>query len=150
MTQQNLTILNVAEKPSVARALAGVFSRLPQSRDRGVTRDTQSSHQVFTHESVMFPYVYSQAQAPMEQHNRYNNNRGGVGGPSTAHKMITTSVRGHLASMEFGPQFGWSRCDPSASMRTPGSGRIWAASRSVVVRLSIASKITITTWPSRR
>ena len=26
--------------------------------------------------------------------------------------MITTSVRGHLASIEFGDEYGWSRCDP--------------------------------------
>lgn len=49
--------LNVAEKPSVARALAGVFARLDGARDRGMRQD---AHQVFTHENVRFPSVFQQ------------------------------------------------------------------------------------------
>ena len=30
------------------------------------------------------------------------------------HTMITTSVRGHLASQDFPRAFGWSKCDPVA------------------------------------
>jgi DNA topoisomerase III len=50
-------VLNVAEKPSVARALAAVFQTLPGARDRGMRRDV---HQIFTHESVNFVHVYAQ------------------------------------------------------------------------------------------
>jgi hypothetical protein len=42
-------VLNVAEKPSVARALAGVFGTMPGARDRGMRREV---HQIFTHELV--------------------------------------------------------------------------------------------------
>jgi DNA topoisomerase-3 len=49
--------LNVAEKPSVARALAGVFARLDGAQDRGMRSD---AHQVFTHENVCFPSVFQQ------------------------------------------------------------------------------------------
>jgi hypothetical protein len=58
-----VTVLNVAEKPSVARALAQVFSRMPSPtssvavRDAGMQRDV---HQIFTHENVHFPNVYTQ------------------------------------------------------------------------------------------
>jgi DNA topoisomerase III len=50
-------VLNVAEKPSVARALAAVFQGLPGSIDRGMRRDV---HQIFTHESVHFVNVHVQ------------------------------------------------------------------------------------------
>lgn len=55
-----ITVLNVAEKPSVARALAGVFSSMPNSRDRGSRRDQGA--QVFTIDNVCFPEVYQQGQ----------------------------------------------------------------------------------------
>jgi DNA topoisomerase-3 len=99
----NRVVLNVAEKPSVARALAGVFSRMPQSQEEGVMR--REAAQIFTH-TVVFPDVYSQAQT--------NNGarQGQANGPPVPHTMITTSVRGHLASIEFPPDYGWSRCDP--------------------------------------
>lgn len=92
-------VLNVAEKPSVARALAGVFSRMPQSREGGMRRDAA---QIFTHDNVCFPLVFSQGQVPA-QHAR---------GQAVPHTMITTSVRGHLASIEFGSEYRWNRCDP--------------------------------------
>lgn len=52
-----VTVLNVAEKPSVARALAGVFSRMPGSQDRPMER---RDAQIFTHENVCFPSVMQQ------------------------------------------------------------------------------------------
>ena len=33
--------------------------------------------------------------------------------------MITTSVRGHLASQDFPPEYGWSKCDPLALFEAP-------------------------------
>jgi DNA topoisomerase III len=53
------TVLNVAEKPSVARALAAVFARMPGATDGGMIRD---AHQIFTHENVCFPNVYAQGE----------------------------------------------------------------------------------------
>lgn len=93
------TVLNVAEKPSVARALAGVFSRIPGARDTPMRRD---AHQIFTAENVSFPLIFSQGEGRPQ--------RGG----SAPHKMITTSVRGHLASTDFAPGYEWGKCDPIA------------------------------------
>ena len=53
------TVLNVAEKPSVARSLAAAFARIPQSRENGPMR--REAAQIFTHDNVMFPYIFSQA-----------------------------------------------------------------------------------------
>eukprot|EP00578_Thalassiosira_sp_NH16_P016585 CAMPEP_0181110076 /NCGR_PEP_ID=MMETSP1071-20121207/18522_1 /TAXON_ID=35127 /ORGANISM="Thalassiosira sp., Strain NH16" /LENGTH=416 /DNA_ID=CAMNT_0023193825 /DNA_START=185 /DNA_END=1435 /DNA_ORIENTATION=- len=39
--------------------------------------------------------------------------------PGDPHTMITTSVRGHLASQDFGPAYGWSRCPPVALFEAP-------------------------------
>ena len=55
--QRNPTVLNVAEKPSVARALAAVFARMHGSQDGGMVRE---GNQVFTHTNVSFPNIYSQ------------------------------------------------------------------------------------------
>ena len=54
-----VTVLNVAEKPSVARALAGVFSSMPGSSDRPMQRDAA---QIFHCDNVRFPNVYAQGQ----------------------------------------------------------------------------------------
>jgi DNA topoisomerase-3 len=62
--QQPVKVLNVAEKPSVARALADVFSRLPGARGSGMQRDV---HPISTHENVHFPSVYSQGDGRMIQ-----------------------------------------------------------------------------------
>jgi DNA topoisomerase-3 len=94
-----LKVLNVAEKPSVARALAAAFHHMPQAREGAPMR--REAAQIFTHENVCFPHIFSQG-----------NNNNNHPGPSRPHTMITTSVRGHLASIEFGPEYGWSRCDP--------------------------------------
>lgn len=50
-------VLNVAEKPSVARALQQVFGRMPGSIDRGRRRE---ANEIFTHENVCFPSVHHQ------------------------------------------------------------------------------------------
>ena len=39
--------------------------------------------------------------------------------PGDPHTMITTSVRGHLASQDFGPAYGWSRCPPVTLFEAP-------------------------------
>lgn len=97
----NVTVLNVAEKPSVARALAQVFSRFNTGvQDRGSQR-TGNSNQVFTHENVQFPDVMRQPYHPSA-----------APPPVQSHTMITTSVRGHLASQDFPSEFGWNKCDP--------------------------------------
>ena len=101
-------LLNVAEKPSVARSLAAVFHRMPQSREGAPMR--REAAQIFTHENVVFPDIFTQA-------NGRNGNSGN--GNNRPHKMITTSVRGHLAGIEFGPEHGWSRCDPIQLFEAP-------------------------------
>lgn len=114
--QQDIIVLNVAEKPSVARALAGVFSRMPQSRDKGMQREAA---QIFTHENVSFPHLFTQANQPQHFNSNTTQTPQPAPGRPVPHTMITTSVRGHLASMEFGPQYGWSRCDPIALFDAP-------------------------------
>jgi hypothetical protein len=61
---QQPKVLNVAEKPSVARALADVFSRMPGARSVGTQRDV---HLVSTHENVQFPSVYAQGEGRLTQ-----------------------------------------------------------------------------------
>jgi len=79
-TQGPPVVLNVAEKPSVARALAGVFNRLDGAQDKGMRRE---ANQVFTHENVNFPNVISQYEQN-QQANIHRNQRGnGNRGPST-------------------------------------------------------------------
>lgn len=89
-----VTVLNVAEKPSVARALSSVFSRMPGAQERPMIRDV---HQIFLQENVCFPLVFQQG-------------RGEMMGGSAPHTMITTSVRGHLASQDFAANYGWNKC----------------------------------------
>ena len=63
-----IKVLNVAEKPSVARALAQVFrtchgpATAGAVRDRGSQRDV---HEIFIHENVHFPNVYTQGDGRM-------------------------------------------------------------------------------------
>ena len=40
-------------------------------------------------------------------------------GPQAPHTMITTSVRGHLASQDFPPDYGWSKCNPLVLFDAP-------------------------------
>jgi DNA topoisomerase-3 len=101
-----ITVLNVAEKPSVARALASVFARMPGAQDQPMTRDV---HQIFVQENVCFPSVYSQGRGQM-----MNGNQG-----LQSHTMITTSVRGHLASQDFASNYGWNKCRHVALFSAP-------------------------------
>jgi DNA topoisomerase-3 len=97
-------VLNVAEKPSVARALQQVFGRMPGAVDRGMRRE---EHQIFTHDGVQFPDCHAQGHGRVVQ------------GPVKPHTMITTSVRGHLSAQDFPPEYGWSKCDPVALFDAP-------------------------------
>jgi DNA topoisomerase-3 len=103
----SITILNVAEKPSVARALAAVFSQIPQSRDLGPIRGEAA--QIFAIDNVLFPSVTTQGNGNMIHGNNYNR----------SHKMIVTSVRGHLASQDFPPNYGWNSCPPVSLFEAP-------------------------------
>jgi len=100
-------VLNVAEKPSVARALAQVFSRMNGSVDRGMSR-ANGNIQVMRADHVCFPDIYCQG-----------NGLTLTGVLDVPHVMITTSVRGHLLSRDFGQQYGWSNCPPSALFAAP-------------------------------
>ena len=100
-------VLNVAEKPSVARALAQVFSNTPGSRQGQSHRSGPA--QIFEVENVNFPSLHQQGSGQTLPNNARNE----------PHTMITTSVRGHLASQDFGPAYGWSRCPPIALFDAP-------------------------------
>lgn len=92
-------VLNVAEKPSVARALADVFATSPGSRPG---QQEFRAAQIFHCDNVSFPSLFQQGTGrPVPNHVR-----------DEPHTMITTSVRGHLASQDFGPAYGWMRCPP--------------------------------------
>jgi DNA topoisomerase-3 len=97
-------VLNVAEKPSVARALASVFSSPPAR-----ARSNINGHptQVFECDNVLFPPLHSQGNGIL------SNAR------DEGHIMITTAVRGHLASQDFPPSYGWSKCPPAALFDAP-------------------------------
>jgi len=104
---RQLIVLNVAEKPSVARALAEVFSQCSGSVEKPMRR---TAAQIFTAENVQFPSVFTQG----------NCNRNARANESTApHIMITTSIRGHLSSTEFGAAYGWKSVPPSALFDAP-------------------------------
>lgn len=103
-----IVVLNVAEKPSVGRALAQVFGSMPGSRT------SQPPHsggpaQIFECENVHFPSLNQQGSGRAVPNNARNE----------PHTMITTSVRGHLASQDFGPAYGWTRCPPIALFDAP-------------------------------
>ena len=67
--------------------------------------------QIFVCDNVRFPHIFSQA-TPHGPPNRNNTNIVG-------HKMITTSVRGHLASQDFDSNHGWSSVAPIALFDAP-------------------------------
>jgi DNA topoisomerase-3 len=98
------TVLNVAEKPSVARALSRVFGSMPGSTERPMER---RDAQIFTHENVSFPDVMLQGSGQLAT------------GPNVPHTMITTSVRGHLANQDFPDAYGWNKCAPIALFDAP-------------------------------
>ena len=107
---REIRVLNVAEKPSVARALAGVFNGMPGSRDRHARRNPAA--QVFEHENVRFPEIFRQGG-----NNNNTNNSNNI--PSVPHTMITTAVRGHLATQDFVEGYGWAQVDPIALFDAP-------------------------------
>jgi len=78
---------------------------MPESRDvvQSMPRDEA---QIFTQDNVLFPDVYSQGN------NNNNNNNNSTNQRVRPHRMITTSVRGHLAGIDFPKEYGWGRCDP--------------------------------------
>lgn len=104
-------VLNVAEKPSVARSLSSAFSRMAGAREGAPAR--REAAQIFTHDNVQFPDIFTQAT------NHAGNTTAAATGPSTPHTMITTSVRGHLASTDFPKEYGWSRVDPVQLFEAP-------------------------------
>ena len=86
-------VLNVAEKPSVARSLQTVFGRTPGAQSRGMQRD--GSTQIFTHEGVQFPSIHQQGQGGPEQQ------RGG-GIPGTYNTEHVHSSAGMLYCLQNG------------------------------------------------
>ena len=104
-----LVVLNVAEKPSVARSLAEVFAQSPGAVNRPMQRGEAA--QVFCSENVRFPDLTRQGSGRPLPPNA---------GPDVPHTMITTSVRGHLAAQDFdSSQYGWSSCPPVALFDAP-------------------------------
>ena len=81
-------VLNVAEKPSVARSLAQVFATTPGSQPNHNHNHNGHAAQIFECHNVMFPSLYQQGSGRPVSNNVRNE----------PHTMITTSVRGHLAS----------------------------------------------------
>lgn len=108
MTNHPITVLNVAEKPSVARALAGVFAGMPQARPNPNLRSNHNI-QIFSCSNVTFPFVHSQGNGTLMSSSSLNR----------PHTMITTSVRGHLASQDFPAEYGWSSVPPVALFDAP-------------------------------
>lgn len=88
-------VLNIAEKPSVARELAATFSGLAQAPQR-------QGHNCRPHQVFEFPFVM---QGPHLQ------------GPVT---FVVSSVRGHLLGLDFAPPFNkWSACSPVELFSVP-------------------------------
>ena len=83
-----IVVLNVAEKPSVARSLAQVFSSTPGSRPNHNHQHGSGPAQISEVQNVMFPALYQQGSGRPVPNNV----------PNEPHTMITTAVRGHLAS----------------------------------------------------
>jgi len=77
---------------------------MPGAQDKPMHRDV---HQIFLQENVCFPLVFSQGRGDVQR---------GAGVP---HTMITTSVRGHLASQDFGANYGWNKCRHVALFEAP-------------------------------
>eukprot|EP00536_Pseudo-nitzschia_multiseries_P005597 jgi/Psemu1/323958/estExt_fgenesh1_pg.C_1070017 len=85
---------------------------MPGAREAAPMR--REAAQIFTHDNVVFRDVFSQGNDHNPNHNNNNNNNN-----TRPHRMITTSVRGHLAGIEFAPEYGWSRCDPVQLFEAP-------------------------------
>jgi Topoisomerase IA len=118
-----VTVLNVAEKPSVARALASVFRQMsnghPGDDERPSASSSSSSRSVaplFTSHNVSFPNIFTQALHTQQQRQQQTSSNTNAYRP---HTMITTSVRGHLATQDFPKEYGWNQCHPSALFHAP-------------------------------
>lgn len=101
----------MAEKPSVARALASVFQTLSNGNggnnhnnnngNNNGGNGPRSAAPLFTSHNVCFPNIFSQALL--------QGGRPSSASASSAHRphtMITTSVRGHLATQDFPKEYG--------------------------------------------
>ncbi|XP_057972478.1 DNA topoisomerase 3-alpha [Malania oleifera] len=87
---RTITVLNVAEKPSVAKAVAGILSRNQGLR----VRDGRSRY------NKVFEFNYSIRGQPCH--------------------MMFTSVTGHLMELEFDDRFRkWHSCDPADLYHAP-------------------------------
>jgi DNA topoisomerase III len=104
MSNREIRVLNVAEKPSVARALSAVFSQMQGSQQLQMRREAA---QIFEHRNIRFPEVFRQGTGQRSN------------APLQPHTMIITSVRGHLATHEFPSGYGWTECDPGALFDAP-------------------------------
>ena len=103
-----VNVLNVAEKPSVARSLADVFSR-SQGATMGNTqgllpqRNSNAGVPLMKIDNVCFPNV-------MNPNSRQE----------VPHNMIVTSVRGHLSNIDFAGNFrSWGGCSPGQLFSAP-------------------------------
>jgi DNA topoisomerase-3 len=87
---RTINVLNVAEKPSVAKAVASILSRNQGLR----TRDGRSRY------NRIFEFNYSINGQPCH--------------------MLVTSVTGHLMELEFEDRFRkWHSCDPADLYHVP-------------------------------
>ena len=101
-------VLNVAEKPSVARSLAAIFASTPGARpvNNNHPISTQPA-QVFECDHVLFPPLHAQGHGIQ------------CSVRDEPHGMITTSVRGHLSSSDFPSSYGWNRVPPETLFDAP-------------------------------
>ena len=94
---------------------------MPQSREGEPMR--RDAAQIFTHDNVLFPDIFSQGNN--NNNNNNNNNRTQQHQQQQQqqirpHRMITTSVRGHLAGIDFAGEYKqWGRCDPLELFEAP-------------------------------
>ncbi|GAA0138254.1 DNA metabolism protein [Lithospermum erythrorhizon] len=93
MADRQIRALNVAEKPSVAKAVSGILSRSPQSNGLRVREGRSRYNKIFE-----FDYVIR------GQH----------------FQMAFTSVTGHLMELEFDDRYRkWYSCDPIELYHAP-------------------------------
>ena len=93
-------VLNVAEKPSVAKALSEVFSNSARSPLSSAAGRSQYNR-IYTVDGVRFPDPRSR-------------------GPPAPHKMVMTSVAGHISGRDFKPPYNkWHSCEDVALFEAP-------------------------------
>lgn len=116
-----VVILNVAEKPSVARGLVEVLSNMA-GRPSSSTPGQSVYNHVFTVPDVRFPDP--------------RNPRGDV-----PHTMVMTSVTGHIAGIDFGPGYrSWKSPPPSALFSAPVESSVAADKLPLKAELEKQSK----------